>query len=168
MLPYFVQYQSITDKSDTTSIPSTVGIPSGVGWVSNGHFGCGRFGRLSSQSQNRQRFNGNVPQNKIVAITDLILINMHIKHYILHLCTPEVIVLTTREINLPVVAILMDTAIMDNWDREHIIQAVEVLDVEVTLPKLLLLFLLFTFNRLPPRMFCLMPFLQWLMLTPPL
>ena len=64
MLSYFVQYQSITDKSDNTSIASTVGIPNGVGRVSNTHPGRSRFGRLSSQSQNRQRFNGNIPRKQ--------------------------------------------------------------------------------------------------------
>ena len=31
MLSYFVQYQSITDTSDTSSIPSTMGITGGGG-----------------------------------------------------------------------------------------------------------------------------------------
>ena len=108
------------------------------------------------------------PKNKIVAITDLILINMDLVQYILHLCTPGVIVLTTPEINLPVVNmvvdmvvdILMDTVVVDDWGKGHIIPAMGVLDVDITLLKLLLLFLFFTSNRLLPRMFHLMPFQQ--------
>ena len=83
------------------------------------------------------------PINKIVVITDLILITVDLVQYILHLCTPGVIVLTTPEINLLVVDFLMDTVIMDNWDREHIIPAMGVMDVDITLFKLLLFFLLF-------------------------
>jgi hypothetical protein len=41
-----------------------MGIPSGVGQVSNGCFGHGWFGRYSSQSQNRQRFNRNIPHKQ--------------------------------------------------------------------------------------------------------
>ena len=98
--------------------------------------------------------------NKIVAISDLILITVDLVQYILHLCTPGVIVLSTPEINLLVVDFLMDTVVMDNWDRENIIPAMVVLDVDITLLKLLLLFLLFTSNRLLPIMFHLMSFLQ--------
>ena len=106
------------------------------------------------------------PVNKIVAITDLILIiTVDLVQYTLHLLTPGVIVLTTPEINLLVIDILMDMVITDNWGGEHIIPAVGVVDVDITLLKLLLLFLLFTSNRLLPIMFCLMPFLQLLMLT---
>jgi hypothetical protein len=56
-----VQYQPITDTSNTSSIDSTMGILSGVGRVSNAHSRHGRFGRFPSQSQNRQRFNRNIP-----------------------------------------------------------------------------------------------------------
>jgi hypothetical protein len=52
----------------------------------------------------------------------------------------------------------MDTVIMENWDGEHIIPAVGVRDVDITLLKLLLLFLLFTSNRPLPIMFRLMSF----------
>jgi hypothetical protein len=106
------------------------------------------------------------PVNKIVAITDLILIiTVDLVQYILHLLTPGVTVSTTPEVNFLVIDILMDIVITDNWVGEYTIPAVGVVDVDITLLKLLLLFLLFTSSRLLPIMFCLMPFLQFLMLT---
>ena len=79
------------------------------------------------------------PINKIVAITDLILISVDLVQCILHLHTSEVIVLTTPEINLPIVKILMDKVIMNNWGGDCIIPAVGVVDMDMTLLKLLLL-----------------------------
>ena len=46
MLSYFVQYQSITDKSDILAIASTVGITGGVSQVSNGHSKHDLFGQF--------------------------------------------------------------------------------------------------------------------------
>ena len=59
--------------------------------------------------------------NKIVAISDLILITVDLVQYILHLCTPGVIVLTTPEINLLVVDFLMDTVIICSLSQLSII-----------------------------------------------
>jgi hypothetical protein len=81
--------------------------------------------------------------NKIVAITDLILITMALVQCIPHLGTPGVIVLTIPEINLLVVDILLDKVIVDHWGGEHIIPAVGVVDVDITLLKLLLLFVFY-------------------------
>ena len=69
------------------------------------------------------------------------------------------------EINLPVVDIIMETVIIIDWGREHIIptekgEGGRGLNVDITLPKLLLLFLLFTSNMLLSIMFCLMTFLK--------
>ena len=48
MLSYFVQYQLITDKSDTLAIASTVGITGGGSQVFNGHSRYGQFGQFTS------------------------------------------------------------------------------------------------------------------------
>jgi hypothetical protein len=61
MLSYIVQYQSMTDKSDTSAIVSTMGITGDRSCISNGHSRCGQFGQPPSQSHNRQKFNGNIP-----------------------------------------------------------------------------------------------------------
>jgi hypothetical protein len=104
------------------------------------------------------------PVNKIVVITDLILTTVDLVQCIPHLCTPGVIVLIAPEINLlvadMVVDILMDMITVNNWDGGHIIPAVGIMDMDIKLLRLLLLFLHFTSNRLLPIMFCLIPFLQ--------
>jgi hypothetical protein len=48
MLSYFVQYQLITDKSDTLAIASAVGITGGGSRIFNGQSRYGQFGQFTS------------------------------------------------------------------------------------------------------------------------
>ena len=113
----------INDRSeDTSSIASTVGISDGGSQGSNGN---SRLGQLDNFLHNLRADKDSMeifPINKIVTITDLLLIDCcghcSVHPTLMHTWGDCV---HNPEINLPVVDILMETVIIIDWGREYII-----------------------------------------------